>query len=319
MGGSVAERRTPARRNRASTDGELEGTPGVTDAMHALSHHSMDPANAGVRHAGGSVAAASRFTVAAGARKGPRSTVLDGEGSATDAVAHPTTDRVPDRTMAAPGTSSDRGGTGVRRGRSLSFGAPRPAMDRPATSDDLLVRIAAGDRTAVETCLARYGALVWSVVRSVISDTDLAEDAVQEAFVDLWLKAARFDPSKSSEAGFVALVARRRAIDAVRRRARRTRDVGQEDPNVVAVEHEGHAGVDRDDEVELVYSVLAELRPEQQRVLRLSLLDGLSHSQISEHTGMPLGTVKTHARRGLSQAREILESRRAAPGAGGRA
>lgn len=192
-------------------------------------------------------------------------------------------------------------------------------MDRPHSSDDLLVRIASGDRSAVEACLERYGALVWSVVRSVIGDADLAEDAVQDAFVDLWLKAARFDPSKSSEAGFIALVARRRAIDAVRRRARRTRDVGQEDPDVVAVEHDGHASVDRDDEVALVHSALAELRPEQQRVLRLSLLDGLSHSEISKHTGMPLGTVKTHARRGLTQAREILESRRATPGAGGRA
>ncbi|MEZ5978029.1 MAG: sigma factor [Planctomycetota bacterium] len=87
---------------------------------------------------------------------------------------------------------------------------------------DLLPRIADGDREAVGLAIERYGALVWSMVRGVLGDGDLAEDAAQEVFIDLWTKAARFDGSKSSEASFVALIARRRAID-VRRRARRTR------------------------------------------------------------------------------------------------
>jgi len=176
-----------------------------------------------------------------------------------------------------------------------------------------------GDQVAVEACIERYGALVWSVVKSVVIDRDLAEDTVQDVFVDLWRKAERFDPSKASESGFVALVARRRAIDTVRRRVRRTRDESAAEPDEVAVEHAGHDEVERDDEVELAEAILAELRPEQAQVLRLSLLGELSHSQIAERTGMPLGTVKTHARRGLSQARALLAERRSAPARGGRA
>lgn len=176
-----------------------------------------------------------------------------------------------------------------------------------------------GDQVAVEACIARYGALVWSVVKSVVVDHDLAEDTVQDVFVDLWRKAERFDPSKSSESGFIALVARRRAIDTVRRRVRRTRDEGSSEPDDVAVEHAGHDEVERNDEVELAESILDELRPEQAQVLRLSLLGDLSHSQIAERIGMPLGTVKTHARRGLAQARALLAERRSTTARGGRA
>lgn len=192
-------------------------------------------------------------------------------------------------------------------------------MDRTRPPADLLTRIAMGDQSAVEACIDRYGGLVWSVVKSVVVDLDLTEDAVQDAFVDLWRKAETFDPSKSSESGFVALVARRRAIDAVRRRVRRTRDEGAGDADTVAVDHAGHAEVERADEVALAQSILAELRPEQARVLRLSLLEDLSHRQIAERIGMPLGTVKTHARRGLAQARSLLAERRSAATKGGRA
>jgi len=174
----------------------------------------------------------------------------------------------------------------------------------------LLARVASGDPTAVEACLDRYGPLVWSVVRSVVFDRDLCEDAVQEVFLALWLEAGRFDPALSSEAGFVALVARRRAIDAVRRRVRRTRDLVDHEPDTIAVADERLDEVETEEEVALAQSLLSELRPEQQRVLRLSLVDGMSHGEIAERTGMPLGTVKTHARRGLAAAREKLAERR---------
>lgn len=205
------------------------------------------------------------------------------------------------------------------RALGLSSWPPPRAMDRTRPPADLLTRIAMGDRNAVEACIERYGALVRSVVASVVVDRDLADDTVQDVFVDLWRKAERFDPSKSSEAGFVALVARRRAIDTVRRRVRRTRDEGTSEPDEVAVEHGGHADVERNDEVALVEAILDELRPEQAQVLRLSLLNELSHTQIAERTGMPLGTVKTHARRGLAQARTLLSERRSAAARGGRA
>ena len=77
----------------------------------------------------------------------------------------------------------------------------------------LLPRIAAGDERAVRECVGRYASLVWSLARRWSVDALDAEDAVQEVFVDLWRTAARFDATRASEAGWVAMVARRRLID----------------------------------------------------------------------------------------------------------
>ena len=85
---------------------------------------------------------------------------------------------------------------------------------------NVLHRVAAGDRAAVRECLARYGGLVWSLVRRSTSDAAEAEDAVQEIFVDVWQSASRFDPAVASEATFIAMIARRRLIDRARRRNR---------------------------------------------------------------------------------------------------
>ena len=77
----------------------------------------------------------------------------------------------------------------------------------------VLPRIAAGDNTAVDECLQRYGGLVWSLARRRCADVQLAEDAVQNIFLHLWKVAATFDESIANETTFVAMVARRRLID----------------------------------------------------------------------------------------------------------
>jgi RNA polymerase sigma-70 factor (ECF subfamily) len=81
----------------------------------------------------------------------------------------------------------------------------------------ILKRIAAGDKTAVQDCLDSYGGLVWSLARRMSPNTNEAEDAVQEIFIDVWKNAARFDESQSSETTFVAMIARRRLIDRLRK------------------------------------------------------------------------------------------------------
>ncbi len=132
-----------------------------------------------------------------------------------------------------------------------------------------------------------------------------AEDAVQEIFIDIWKNAERFDENQSSETTFVAMLARRRLIDRLRKSNRQPVFDSLED---VTFEPLQHADLDIHTSIEAQEAAKAvrQLRPEQQKVLYLSICQGLSHHEIADLTGLPIGTVKTHARRGLIQVREIL-------------
>jgi len=168
-----------------------------------------------------------------------------------------------------------------------------------------LQRIAAGDRDAVQDCLKSYGGLVWSLARRMLNNSDDAEDAVQEIFIDVWKNAARYDPSQSSETTFIAMIARRRLIDRIRYTQRRISSDSIEDMLTEPIDHTD-ANLQMIVEGREAFEALKTLRPEQRQVLELSIIQGLSHQEISDATGMPLGTVKTHARRGILQAREQL-------------
>jgi len=169
----------------------------------------------------------------------------------------------------------------------------------------ILQRIADGDQNAVQDCLKAYGGLVWSLARRMLRNNEEAEDAVQEIFIEVWKNASRFDPVLASEATFVAMIARRRLIDKIRFSQRRISADSLED---ILAEPAGSSEKEMQVLVEgrEAFKALSELRPEQRQVLQLSIVHGLSHQEIADATGMPLGTVKTHARRGLLQAREIL-------------
>ena len=150
-----------------------------------------------------------------------------------------------------------------------------------------------------------YGGLVWSLARRMLRNNEDAEDAVQEVFVDIWKNAARFDPQKSSEPTFVALIARRRIIDRMRFESRRISADALDD--LVAEPSDGLEGkLQSLVEAREAAKALNALRPEQIKVLQLSIVQGMSHQEIAEATGMPVGTVKTHARRGILQAREYF-------------
>ncbi len=172
-------------------------------------------------------------------------------------------------------------------------------------TQSILQRIAAGDQPAVQECLKSYGGLVWSLARRMLRNQDDAEDAVQEIFLDVWKNAGRFDPAQASETTFVAMIARRRLIDKIRHTQRR---ISADSIDDVLAEPST-----RDDKVmqtnveaREAAKALDQLRPEQRQVLQLSIVHGLSHQEIADSMGMPLGTVKTHARRGIIQVREIL-------------
>ena len=180
---------------------------------------------------------------------------------------------------------------------------------RPRTTDeDLLPRIAAGDRLAVAGCIRRYGPLVWTMARRFSVTTSDAEDAVQEIFTDLWANAGRFDAARGSERVYVTILARRRLID--RRRSSR-RHYEKEIPLDEVPEAVAHSGThaERDADIELARHVLSQLPQAQQRVITLSLAHGYSHAEVARHTGLPLGTVKTHVRRGILRVRALLAGR----------
>jgi RNA polymerase sigma-70 factor (ECF subfamily) len=169
----------------------------------------------------------------------------------------------------------------------------------------ILKRIASGDKSAVQECLDTYGGLVWSLARRMSPNSDDAEDAVQEIFIDVWKNAARYDEAQASETTFVAMIARRRLIDRLRKTNRQ--------PNIDSLEDvlaEPSGGKDTDIqmyvEAKEAAQAMKNLRPEQRQILHLSIVQGFSHQEIADALTMPLGTVKTHARRGLLQVREFL-------------
>jgi RNA polymerase sigma-70 factor (ECF subfamily) len=180
----------------------------------------------------------------------------------------------------------------------------------------ILPQIAAGEPRAMEECITRYGSLVWAIARRSISDTSEAEDLVQEVFTEIWKKAASFDPSIASESTFVGMIARRRAIDFLRRIGRRpgfeALDALDSFPQPVS---ETSSVVC---DAEAVRSSLASLPDDTRQLFHLFFDDGFTHPEIAEKTGLPLGTVKTRLRRGLITLREQLQ-RAVSPRQGGAA
>lgn len=159
-------------------------------------------------------------------------------------------------------------------------------------------------------CIDQYGGLIWSLARRLTPEAGDAEDAVQEVFVEIWRHADRFDASKASETTFVAMLARRRLIDRLRKHNRRPVEESFEEGLTAAPAAQDAAMVSAD--VERVAVAMRAMKPEQQKALQLSAWLGLSHADIAARMDLPLGTVKSHIRRGLMTLREGL----GIPGAG---
>jgi RNA polymerase sigma-70 factor (ECF subfamily) len=172
-------------------------------------------------------------------------------------------------------------------------------------AESILQPLARGDAAAMRRCIDEFGGLVAAIARRMTTSRADADDAVQDIFMDIWRSAGRYDPAQGSEKVFVTTIARRRLID----RIRRARTGGHQEPiehiDDIRFAEPGDHGEIRAD-AERAAHVVARLRPDQCRVLRMGLLEGMTHSEIAAATGMPLGTVKTQMRRGLIQARAWL-------------
>jgi len=194
--------------------------------------------------------------------------------------------------------------------------APAPARAKAVVRGDtaipasrtpnLLEQMARGDRDAVGRCIDQYGGLVWTLARRFCANAADAEDAVQEIFTDLWSSAPRFDPSKASETTFVAMIARRRLIDQRRKRGRTPRAEPLDGVADTSTTPEQTSRLELDEEAARAREALTTLHPQQQAAIRMSIYDGRSHREIAEQLELPIGTVKTHIRRGLLRLREQL-------------
>lgn len=173
-------------------------------------------------------------------------------------------------------------------------------------SSALLVRVAQGEQAAFKQCLDQYGGMIWGLARKLSPTSADAEDATQDVFLQLWKNAKHFDASRGSEAIFIVTLARRTLISRFRNTQRRPREVSVEELGETHWEPSTHTDGDDHVEARLAAQALATLSPEQQRVIKLAVVQGLSQSEIAAHTGLPLGTVKTLIRRGLIIVRDKL-------------
>jgi RNA polymerase sigma-70 factor (ECF subfamily) len=156
---------------------------------------------------------------------------------------------------------------------------------------------------------------VYGLARRFCRTAQDAEDAAQEIFVEVWRSADRYDAAAGSETTFLLTIARRRLIDRVRRDGRKPRADELDDADALPGAAPAVEPALLDDEVRAARAAMERLRPEQRRVLDLALGHGSTHEEISASIGIPLGTVKSHARRGLLRLRELLGVQ-SAPGGG---
>lgn len=180
------------------------------------------------------------------------------------------------------------------------------------TADDL-AGFRQGEPDAVRAVYRDYGGLVFAVCLKALGRRDLAEEATQQTFVKAWRAAAAFDSSRDL-APWLATIARRTAIDVHRREARRPTtpidDVAPADPNVVELP----VGVERSFEVAEVRAAIQTLPPEERAIVRLQHLEELTHTEVAERLGLPLGTVKSRSFRAHRRLAGMLGHLREAAG-----
>jgi RNA polymerase sigma factor (sigma-70 family) len=179
---------------------------------------------------------------------------------------------------------------------------------RGATDEFLMSQVAeSDDESALSELYDRYGGLIYGAGIRHLGDRTQAEDLVQDVFLSVWRSAASFDSSRASFATWVYRITRNRVTDLARRRSARVRTVAPviEGASTEPGEGDGTEGILRTFDV---VGVLSELSSTHREILVLAYFGGLSQREISHHTGVPLGTVKSRTTAALRAARERMLS-----------
>ncbi len=165
-------------------------------------------------------------------------------------------------------------------------------------------RLMAGEQGALREVFDAYSPMVLGLCRKLVGAE--AEDVAQQVFLDAWKSRGRFDPERGSLGAWLARIARFKAIDHLRASSRRpsvpSADVGES----LSVEPDVDAVVDQ----MVLTRALEELPLARREVVELGFYEGLTHPEIAERLGLPLGTVKSHMRRGLEALHRELEGSR---------
>jgi len=187
-----------------------------------------------------------------------------------------------------------------------------PSLLPVGAGDDVAARFAAGDESALREAYDAHGALVFAFCSRNLASRADAEDATQQVFVAAWQGRDRFDAEKGSLPGWLLGIARHKVSDVVRASGRRDALVERQASAVgtgAAGATAGAVGDSPDAVLDrlVVAHALAALPDEQRRTLELAFYDDLTHTQIAQVLGLPLGTVKSHIRRGLGRLRASIE------------
>lgn len=202
-----------------------------------------------------------------------------------------------------PPPPTSRHARGSRAPATLS--GPTPIAVGPVsltTQPDEIVHqaFAAGDDRALKEAYDRWGALVHSLALRSLGNPADAGDATQAVFVSAWRSRGRYDPSRPL-AAWLTRIAQRRVVDMHRSRARHPEPVEQL-PETVADEQAIEQAATR----MLLADALAELPRERREVIHLAIVEQHTHAEVAARTGLPVGTVKSHIRRGLKVLRDRL-------------
>jgi RNA polymerase sigma-70 factor (ECF subfamily) len=174
----------------------------------------------------------------------------------------------------------------------------------PQGDGELLARIARGDELAMGAIFDSYSKIVYSVALRVLHDASLAEDVTQETFMKVWRHPTSFFSTKGSLGGWLAVVARNRSIDMLRR-SRPSNELDQEN---LASPCDLFAQVERSILLQQAWSMVSSLPKVHRKYMEMAFYEGLSYCEIANVTGDPLGTVKTRMRKALSILRARLKA-----------
>jgi RNA polymerase sigma-70 factor (ECF subfamily) len=195
----------------------------------------------------------------------------------------------------------------ARRVRRFRADVTDSAADDQAREQAVADSFRAGDEAALTEAYARWSPLVYTLALRSLGDAHEAEDVTQKVFVAAWRSRERYDPARSPLGAWLVGITRHRIADVHEARTRRRRSEEAYAAESTAVARDSAADiVDVADRV-MMADELERLEPVPQKVMRLAFYDDLSHTEIADTLGLPLGTVKSHIRRSLLRLRTRLE------------
>lgn len=182
----------------------------------------------------------------------------------------------------------------------------KTGADLPATDAALVQKITQRDEAALAALYDRYAGMLSSVLNRILRDTQAAEEILQDIFYQLWCSGSRFDPARGSLPGWLLVIARNRAISRLRRH---NPAAGEEIlENTVVMPFDLESSTAQQQLLTRVKGALDSLPKEQRAAVELAYFEGMTHSEIAERTGDPLGTVKTRLRSAVETLRRNLQS-----------